>query len=167
MASYGVRCNVSANSPAAGCGGRAIDEMVELLKRYSKHGVSTSALMSRLAESAETRSGRAESELLGRQRAQKHTRLSPTQRDELVGLYVEGETTNGLARRFGVHKDTVRAIVDAAGVRRTHRHRMSQADDTRATEMRADGGSYAAIAAHFGVAPETVRRRLKMAVAAG
>lgn|GEM_PF-5887899 len=30
MASYGVRCNVSANSPAAGCGGRAIDEMVEV-----------------------------------------------------------------------------------------------------------------------------------------
>jgi transposase-like protein len=87
-------------------------------------------------------------------------RLSASQRADVLALYTDGETTAALARQFGVHKDTVRSIVDAAGARRKRRHRMTMADDHVAAQLRGDGGSYAAIAAHFGVAPETIRRRL-------
>lgn len=139
---------------------RWIVSLVELLRRYSNFGQDLQKLQNMLVRTDMERSSTRASVGNDAPR-QRHHRLTATERAALVTEYQAGATTAHLARKFEVHKDTVRLAVDQAGVRRIKRHRMTSDDEVLAVQRRAQGDSLASIARRIGVAPETVRRRLK------
>lgn len=137
--------------------------VVEILHHYSKFSSRYRRWESVLAE-AEAMSaggGRAD-EVVDRPRRQAQRRLDEQERARLVERYVAGASANEMARRFGVHKETVYGIVDAAGVRRRAKRKLTAGDEIEAQQLRAEGWSYQALGQHFGVAPETIRRRLAL-----
>ena len=136
--------------------------MVELLRLYSNLGLRqrnaverASRLMAMAPATMTVTMGGAS----GKQR-QRQRRLTAEERQEVVSLYLEEVTTNEIARRFGVHKDTVRAVVDEAGARRKKRHQLTPADLREAQRLRSSGASYATLGQQFGVGAETIRHRL-------
>jgi transposase-like protein len=134
--------------------------VVELLRGYSNFGQPWLKLQDVLVKVEVERSSTSASVANDVPR-QQHHRLTPAERAALVAEYQDGATTAHLARKFEVHKDTVSLAVDQAGVRRVKKRRMNNDDETLAAQLHAQGDSFASIARHIGVAPETVRRRLE------
>lgn len=86
---------------------------------------------------------------------QKQTRLTDSQRSELVRRYRAGESANALAREFGVHRTTVFRALRAGGV--DVRYRILTDDDLdEARALYESGVSLAAVGDRFGVAAGTV-----------
>ncbi len=92
---------------------------------------------------------------------QEQRRLDPGQVRELVAVYVGGSTVPELEHRYGVHRTTVLAHLNRAGIPRRPQQRKLSDDQLReAAALYARGLSTVAVGRHFGVAAETVRKAL-------
>ena len=129
---------------------------MEILRGYSNFGTSMMRLAGRLdGARAQGPSG----DTQAAPRTQRHRRLRCEQVEELTTAYLAGAKAADLARQFGVHPDTVRAAVTAAGVRRWPR-RLTDAEVNQAAEMRAHGASMREVGRRLEVSPETIKRAL-------
>ena len=91
-------------------------------------------------------------------------RLSPTDTDDLIAAYRSGTTINELAPRDRIHRSTVTATLNRHHVERHH----SQTEWTSeiladAADLYASGLALAAVAARYGVDPQTVANRFRRA----
>ncbi len=86
---------------------------------------------------------------------QKQTRLTDSQRSELVERDQAGESASGLAAEFGVHRTTIVNALRSAGVEARYRI-MADDDVAAARRLYESGSSLAAVGEHFGVAARTV-----------
>jgi DNA invertase Pin-like site-specific DNA recombinase len=86
---------------------------------------------------------------------QKQTRLTDSQRSELLTRYLAGESATALATELGINRATAFSSLRRAGVQ--SRYRILGDDDIAvARQMYEAGQSLAAIGEHFGVADRTV-----------
>ena len=86
---------------------------------------------------------------------QKQTRLTDSQRSELLTRYRAGESATALATELGINRATAFSILQRAGVQ--SRYRILNDDDVAvARQMYETGQSLAAVGEHFGVADRTV-----------
>ena len=69
---------------------------------------------------------------------QKQTRLTDSQRSELLERYLAGETATGLAKELGVHRATVFSLLRRAGVQT--RYRILSDDDVAAARQMYEAG---------------------------
>ena len=86
---------------------------------------------------------------------QQQTRLTDSQRSEVLDRYLAGEPATALAKEFGVHRATVFSVLRRAGVQTRYRI-LSDDDVAIAQQMYEAGQSLAVIGVHFGVADRTV-----------
>jgi hypothetical protein len=86
---------------------------------------------------------------------QQQTRLSDSQRFELLERYLAGESATALAAELGVHRSTIFSFLRRAGVQTRYRI-LNDGDVTVARQMYEAGQSLAVIGEHFGVADRTV-----------
>lgn len=86
---------------------------------------------------------------------QSQRRLSPEELDDLVSAYVAGATVKDLATRFGVHRHTIAAHLDRAGVPR-HQNGLTTSQVAEAAQLYDTGWSLAKIADYFSVQPTTI-----------
>ena len=86
---------------------------------------------------------------------QQQTRLTDSQRSEVLGRYIAGEPATALAKEHGVHRATVFSSLRSAGVQTRYRI-LSDDDAAVARSMYEAGHSLASIGEHFGVADRTV-----------
>ncbi|MFC7024620.1 helix-turn-helix domain-containing protein [Promicromonospora thailandica] len=92
-----------------------------------------------------------------------HRMLSPDEVAELVELYRLGETEMSLARKFGVHRQTVDHHLKTAGVAKRPVLKMTPARVESAKELYRRGLSTNQIGKKLGVDGSTVVRALKRA----
>ena len=91
-------------------------------------------------------------------------RLSPADTDELIAAYRSGVTINELADRHGIHRSTVAAALDRHHVERHHAQTARTSETLAdAAELYASGLSLAAVAARYGIDPQTVGNRFRRA----
>jgi transposase len=89
-------------------------------------------------------------------------RLRGVEVDELVAAYQTGDSIEGLAEHFGVHRTTVMAHLRRREVELRAAFTAWDHDDLRAAAAHyASGASLASVAARFGVDPSTVANRLR------
>jgi hypothetical protein len=86
---------------------------------------------------------------------QQQTRLTDSQRSELLDRYLAGEPATTLAKEFSVHRATVFSVLRRAGLQTRYRI-LSDDDIVVAQKMYEAGQSLAVIGQHFGVADRTV-----------
>jgi hypothetical protein len=86
---------------------------------------------------------------------QQQTRLSDSQRSELLDRYLAGEPATALAKELGVHRATVFGLLRRAGLQTRYRF-LRDEDIAVARNMYDAGQSLASIGGHFGVADRTV-----------
>jgi hypothetical protein len=86
---------------------------------------------------------------------QDQTRLSDSQRADLLDRYLAGEPASALAKELGVHRATVFSFLRRTGVQTRYRI-LSDDDVAIARAMYEAGQSLAVIGEHFGVADRTV-----------
>jgi transposase-like protein len=86
---------------------------------------------------------------------QQQTRLTDSDRTEVLERYQAGETANALAEAYDVNRATIFARLQRAGIKSRHRI-LTDHDVAAATAMYEAGQSLASIAKHFGVADRTV-----------
>lgn len=132
---------------------------MELLKRYSKLGGSLERIEGQRRRAAPRPAQTQRHDVANPARKQVHRRLNESERHEVVIRYLAGVETGKLAVAFKVHRDTIRSVLDKAGVRRPVR-RLSPSQVANACDRRAAGESYGSIARSFGVGTETVRRNV-------
>ena len=84
---------------------------------------------------------------------QKPTRLTETQRSELIERYQAGEPANALARQFGVDRRTATRIIRRGGVEVRYR---VEADVETARELYESGLSLSRVGDQLGVSARTV-----------
>jgi DNA-binding CsgD family transcriptional regulator len=87
--------------------------------------------------------------------------LSPDEVTEIVEAYRRGEAGTSLARRFGVHRQTVDHHLGRAGVAKRPVLKMTPARVERAKELYRQGLSTNQIGKKLGVDGSTVVRALK------
>lgn len=90
---------------------------------------------------------------------QHHTRLTPTQKDEVITLYQQGVPVRDICQRYYISKQQVSDLRNARGIPRRPRG-LSDEQKRQAEQQYLAGQSCAAIGRHFGVHAETVRRYL-------
>lgn len=93
---------------------------------------------------------------------QKQTRLSDSQRSEIIERYWAGESVNALASAFGVHRTTIVRHFDDAGVSTRYRI-LSEADVAKAAILYEQGWSLTRVGEHFGIAARTVQNAFRAA----
>ena len=93
---------------------------------------------------------------------QQQTRLSDSQRSELLDRYLAGEPATALAKELGVHRATIFSLLRRAGVQTRYRI-LSDDDAAVAQQMYEAGQSSALIGEHFGVADRTVLNAFRRA----
>jgi DNA-directed RNA polymerase specialized sigma24 family protein len=93
---------------------------------------------------------------------QSQVRLDAQQARSLAIDYTEGKTITELARRFGIHRATVTALLHRQGVE-LRRAGLEAEDVTAATHLYVQGWSLAKLGATFGVDSTTVWRALRAA----
>lgn len=86
-------------------------------------------------------------------------RLDRSQTAEVVAGYQAGETVYQLARRFGIHRETVAILLERQGVPRRRRS-LTPAQVTKAVSLYAMNQPLTRIAPQLGCHPDTVRRAL-------
>ncbi|MFH5231540.1 helix-turn-helix domain-containing protein [Antrihabitans spumae] len=87
---------------------------------------------------------------------QSQTRLSVSNRAELLAGYADGVPVRELATRFNVHRGTVREIARQAGLA-ARRPELPDAIRVDAAQLYAGGMTLAQVAARLGVSHEAVR----------
>jgi transposase-like protein len=91
-------------------------------------------------------------------------RLSQAEIEQLSQLYREGMSTNGLARRYEVHRTAVIHHLDQAGItRRRVVRKMTDESVAQAAVRYEQGASLAVVASEFGVHQRTLVRELRRA----
>jgi lambda repressor-like predicted transcriptional regulator len=91
-------------------------------------------------------------------------RLSSTDTDDLIAGYRSGTTINELADRYGIHRSTVAASLDRHHVERHHSETAWTSETLAdAADLYAGGLSLAAVAARYGIDPETAANRFRRA----
>jgi lambda repressor-like predicted transcriptional regulator len=99
-------------------------------------------------------------EIAVRRRTQIQRRLSARESEELCGAYQSGKTIRELTVQFGIHKTTLTAVLERAGIDR--RIRTISADEVaQAASLYNEGLSTAVIGARLGFSPETIRSNLR------
>ncbi len=93
---------------------------------------------------------------------QKQTRLTESQRSEVVGRYLAGESANALAVEFGVDRRTVTAHVRRADVEVRYRV-INRIDVDDAAALYASGLSLAAVGQRIGVSARSVLNAFRAA----
>ena len=89
-------------------------------------------------------------------------RLSEAEIEEVVHLYREGASIDGLARRNEVHRTTVIHHLDQAGIaRRRVIRKMTDESVARAAARYEEGASLASVASEFRVHQRTLARELR------
>ena len=84
---------------------------------------------------------------------QKQTRLSDSQRSDLVRRYLDGESANALAEECGIDRRTATRIVTRAGEQTRYR---VDADLETARELYESGFSLAKVGEELGVSAKTI-----------
>jgi DNA-directed RNA polymerase specialized sigma24 family protein len=88
-------------------------------------------------------------------------KLSPSEVDELVQLYVAGLDLTELGRRFGMHRQTARAHLLRRGIVLRPQYEPLISDQRLAIVRAYEAGlSTYRIAKQYGISPDTVRRLL-------
>ena len=91
-------------------------------------------------------------------------RLSRGEIDQLIDRYRRGESIDGLARRYAIHRTTVIHHLDRAGIaRRRVVRKMTDETVTRAAARYGEGVSLAIAAAELGVHTRTLAREFRRA----
>jgi len=91
-------------------------------------------------------------------------RLSAADIGDLCGLYGEGASIDGLARRYEVNRTTIIAHLDRAGVaRRRVARKMTDDSVARAATRYGEGASLAQVAQEYGVHARTLTREFQRA----
>ena len=91
-------------------------------------------------------------------------RLSEGQVDQMIHLYRDGASIDGLARRYEVHRTTVMAHLERAGIaRRRVVRKMPDQSVAEATAQYEQGASLAKLAGAFGVYERTITREFRRA----
>lgn len=81
---------------------------------------------------------------------------------DLVVAYANGATREEIAKRYGLHVQTVRKRLREVGViSRNHKNALSEQDIKLARTLLSEGDSAGSVANHFGVAHTTLLRTLK------
>ena len=94
-----------------------------------------------------------------RRRSQPQLRLSPIESNDLCTAYQSGNTIRELTAEFGIHKTTVTAVLERAGIAR--RIRTISIDEVdQAIDLYASGLSTATIGAQLGFSAEAIRSSL-------
>jgi DNA-binding NarL/FixJ family response regulator len=138
--------------------------MVELLGAYSKNRLPCQ--LAGLVEGGTQIERQAAPSVANTPPKQVHRRLRSEERSRLIERYRSGAQAAELATEFGIHPDTVRAIVTEAGVRRWLK-RLTSADLVEARRLLAEGASMRAVGRRLGVSPETVKRQLRLSEGGG
>lgn len=94
-----------------------------------------------------------------RPRVQTQRHLDYEGQAKVVESYQGGKTMNEVARQFGLHRTTVRAILDRAGATVRPRE-MSAAQVSFAVKLYADGLSLQAVGERLGFNAQTIANRL-------
>ena len=94
---------------------------------------------------------------------QKQTRLTESQRSELVKRYVAGESSNALAAAFGIDRRTATAIVKRAGAQTRYRVELTDAQVDVARELYETGHSLVTVGENLGVSSGTILNMLRQA----
>jgi AraC-like DNA-binding protein len=106
----------------------------------------------------------ASSEQEGRHSNPVQRRLSAADISELCGLYGEGASIDGLARRYEVNRTTIITHLDRAGIaRRRVARKMTDDSVSRAASRYGEGLSLASVAQEFGVHGRTLAREFRQA----
>lgn len=84
------------------------------------------------------------------------TRLSASNRAELLARYAAGVPVRELATQFGVHRGSVRAIAQRAGLE-ARGPRLPESIRAEAARLYADGQTLAQVAEQLGISDEAVR----------
>jgi IS30 family transposase len=98
-------------------------------------------------------------EIAVERRNQIQRRLTASESEELCGAYQSGKTIRELTVQFGIHKTTVTAVLERAGVDRRIRT-ISAEEVAQAAQLYNEGLSTAVIGARLGFSPETIRSNL-------
>jgi len=88
--------------------------------------------------------------------------ITPSEIDQLVSAYLAGATVCELAEGSGIHRSTVGRHLRGRGVN-TRPPALSDLDLSTAATLYNAGWSLAKVAGKYGVAGDTVRRRLRQA----
>lgn len=97
-----------------------------------------------------------------RPRVQTQRRLDQDGQQNVIAAYQQGKTMNEVARQFGLHRTTVRAILDRAGITVRPRE-MSTTQVNLAIKLYADGLSLQAVGERLGFNAQTIANRLLVA----
>ncbi|MDP9332218.1 MAG: hypothetical protein M3Q30_02730 [Actinomycetota bacterium] len=122
---------------------------MELLGRYSNQELQVEKLQ-RILSFPQTGQKRQ----APRRPKQKQVRLSPTDVDHLIELYLAGKEINELAGQFDISRTTVMKHVERAGAPRRRGVIVDHLDEAR--RLYEKGWSLAKVGEHFGVDPNTV-----------
>src|SRR5699024_2193973 len=159
------RATVAVMTKAFRCGGMPVAGCLSVgLHRYfSNHNKPRRTLISRVIKGSKTRQARSESCRVAdsrgpmlRNSSQSQTRLSASNREELLAGYAEGVPVQELSARFNVHRSTVRAIARRAGhPGRDPEH--SEKLRSEAARLYAEGRTLVQVAGQLGIGDEAVR----------
>jgi transposase-like protein len=91
-------------------------------------------------------------------------RLEDNERQALVEAFKAGEKIEDLAEQFGIHRSTVRAQLDRAGLQfLPYGAKLTSSDIEAASLLYLNGQSLVAVGKQFKVDAETIRRTLRQA----
>lgn len=90
-------------------------------------------------------------------------RLRPHEVAELVEAYKAGATERGLGAKFGIHRTTVAAHLERAGVQTRRGRGLEPAEVTEAVCLDGDGWSAARLGKRYGVSHHTITAALRKA----
>ena len=137
--------------------------MVDLRRYFSNPKKPIKTLIRRVLKGTQARNIRLQSTQLSDRRGpvreksrQSQTRLSASIRAEVLEGYAAGTPVQALARRFGVHRSTVREIARRAGVQP---RRMAPTEGVRAEAARLymEGLTLAQVSQRLGINDDSVR----------
>ena len=94
---------------------------------------------------------------------QKQTRLTDSQRSELVERYLAGESSNALAAEFGIDRRTATAIIKRAGAQTRYRVALTDAQIDAARELYETGHSLVTVGEKLDVSAGTILNLLRQA----
>ncbi len=137
--------------------------MVEVLGRYSNHARAANAVIELLdgASRGEIRLPRLETPSVNKT-LERSGRLSKARIDELVERHQAGGSARALAVEFGVHRDSIRALLKRRGLA-SRAPQMIVLDEEQSAAVRAGFdrlGSVRATARHLGHSERVVARTL-------
>ena len=156
-------CNPTARGPdcAVACSRKTL--LVDLRSSFSNPRKPLGSLISRVLRGSRARRPRTRGAQIADERGpvrensrQSQTRLSVSNRAELIAGYADGVPVRELATRFNVHRGTVREIARQAGLA-ARRPELPDATRQDAAQLYAGGLTLAQVAARLAVSTEAVR----------